>query len=131
MAEVKVLIDPAIQIAKNIYDRPSSGILCWIVAYAKLTFDNGRSFAVGITGGTNGGGIYGHNGNGVFVGDDESGNIVITGQCELPGVPWSPGKAQIALYNRLLKMTWPEFKAWVNGDEIDQRPPFIGRRFKI
>jgi len=132
MPTVRQVIKIEDQIGRHIYDRPSAGILCWIVAYAKITFKNGREFAVGITGGTNGGGIYGHNGNGVFVGDDASENIVITGQATYEyGVPFTPTKEQIALYRRLLSMSWREFKAWVNGNEIEQRPPFIGRRFTI
>ena len=131
MPEYRELQNLDAGMAMHVYSRPCAGCLAWIAGATEITFENGRTFTVGIAGGYNANGLFGHEGNGVFVGDDNSGNIVITGQGNVPGACLVPTTTQVELYKYLLTLTWDQFRDWVNSDAIVQIPTFIGRRFKI
>lgn len=114
MATVVEKINPAVMAQRNVYSRPCFGVLAWVSAAAEITFENGRTFTVGIAGGYNAMGIFGHEGNGVFVGDDDNGQVVLNKVCYSTNGLASPTRAQLRMYEQLKRMDWAQFRAWVN-----------------
>jgi hypothetical protein len=113
----------------ELHSRPSFSPLSFLSAAYQIRFENGRTFTVGIAGAYNAMGLIGTEANGVFVCDDDSERVVVTGVARAASGYQTPTKDQLAILDGLLVMPWGVFKNWVNG--LEQDPPHTGRRYDL
>ena len=77
-------------------------------------FDNGRSFRLVLYGAYNAMGLIGSECNGVAILDEDKLQVLADEIGKIDSGYYGPSKDQVATYDRMMAMSWPEFQVLVN-----------------
>jgi hypothetical protein len=75
-----------------------------------------RNFVIFIYGATNVYGLIGPEDNGIAILDEDNKRVILDGHCRENTGYFGPSQKQINEFNRIMGMTWGEFKDFVNSN---------------